>query len=644
MFRKWSITWRISVPVLLVSAIILTAVIGYGYEVARQILTQELEEKAWQLSGATTNRIRMVEIAVRKMAVGLAGTVETQAPANSEQIYQLLERLVMDNEELYSAAVALEPAALGYSTAYTAPYVFRSWNRAVRDDLGKHAQPYFVQDWYALPRMMKQAVWSEPYRAESGGNALMVSYSKPIYASNGKFLGVVTCDISLEWLAQMLQSLPLGQGGYAFLISQNGTFITHPNKELILKENIFSQAEKQKNEALRALGRDMVRGRGGFIIFDHIQEGQNGWLLYQPISETGWSMGIFFPRAEMMAKVVELSRKEVSIGIIGFLFLLPIVLFIARSITRPLRKLTESTRTLAAGHLDAPLPHFTGQDEVARLAESFASMRDELKKHITLLQTAATAKERIESELRIAQTIQMELVPKTFPPFPERTDFELHAMMVPAREVGGDFYDFVMPDKEHLWIIIGDVSGKGIAAALFMAVTRTFLRAFVQEEKSPGKVMFRVNNELSRNNDANMFVTLFCAVITLSTGHCRWANGGHNLPFLTTVAGEVGFLPKTHGVVIGAVEDMTFEEGEVILQPGESLYLYTDGVTEAMNSDEQLFGNEPTQQALHQLRECSCVELVSKMAEALAQFTGEAEQSDDITMLAMRYFGPSKKA
>ena len=643
MFRIWSIAWRLSVSMLLASVLILGAVIGYGYVIARQILEQELEAKAWQLSRATTARIEGVEAAVRKTVEGMGGRMTILAPENQEVLYLLLERLVRVNEEIHGASIALEPKAFGYSDGYASPYVFRSWNQLVRDDRGKGAERYFVQDWYTLPRMTRRPLWSEPYRAASRGNALMVSYSTPIFDKNDRFLGVATCDISLEWLADLLSSLPLGKEGYAFLVSRNGTYITHPDRRLILKENIFSQAEEQNNPRLRELGRDMVQGKEGFLPYANVFPGQEGWLLYRAVPATGWSIGIFFPEAELMAKVTELSRKEGLIGLFGFLLLLPVMMFISRSITEPLRKLAETTQTLATGDLDAPLPKISGQDEVANLAGSFSSMRDELKKHIAMLQSAATAKERIESELRIAQNIQMELVPKTFPPFPDRRDFELYAMMNPAREVGGDFYDFMMPDPEHLWVVIGDVSGKGIPAALFMAVTRTFIRAFVQEENSPGRVLFRVNEELARNNDANMFVTLFCGVLHLPSGIFRWANGGHNLPFFLPLDDEPVFLPRTRGALVGAIADLEFAESELTLQAGEALFLYTDGVTEAMNSNQELFGNERTRASLADLRQRDCAGIVDGIAAGLARFVDGAEQSDDITMLIVRFFGPNRR-
>jgi sigma-B regulation protein RsbU (phosphoserine phosphatase) len=642
MFRNWSIAWRLGGSMLLASLVILGAVIGYGYGIARQILEQELEAKAWQLSRAVTARIESVEVAVRKTVDGMGGRMTIAAPEQQEILYLLLERLVRANEEIYGASIALEPKAFGYSETYASPYVYRSWNQLVRDDRGKRADRYFVQDWYTIPHLTRRPRWSEPYRSASRGNALMVSYSTPIFDAQDRFRGVATCDISLEWLADLLQSLPLGKGGYAFLLSRNGTYITHPDRQLILKENIFSQAEEQLNPKLRELGRQMVQGREGFIPYGDVFAGQQGWLLYRSVPSTGWSIGIFFPEAELMAKVSELSRREGFVGFFGFLLLIPVMMYISRSITEPLRKLAESTKSLAGGDLDAPLPMIKGQDEVANLAGSFASMRGELKKHIDMLQAAATAKERIASELRIAQSIQMELVPKTFPPFPDRRDFELYAMMNPAREVGGDFYDFLMPDPEHLWIVIGDVSGKGIPAALFMAVTRTFLRAFVQEESSPGRVLARVNDELACNNESNMFVTLFCGVVHLPDGVFRWANGGHNPPFFLPAGGKTEFLPRTKGALVGAIEDLAFAEAELTLQPGDTLFLYTDGVTEAMNPTQQLFGNDRTHDCLQELRQQDCVGIVNGMAAQLADFAEGAEQSDDITMLVLRFFGSDR--
>lgn len=643
MFRNWSITWRLSVSMLLIATLVLAAVIGYGYLVARQILEQELEAKAWQMSRAAIGKIQTVEAAVRKLTDGVDAGIEVQAPASPERTFRLLERLVMDNEEVFGAAIALEPGAMGLSQTYFAPFVYRGTSSTVRGDRALQATPYTVQDWYTLPKMLSRPIWSEPYRSESAKDALMVIYSVPLNLDDGTFLGVVRCDISLTWMSELLRSLDTGAGGYAFILSANGTFISHPNSSLILNESIFSLAETENNPALREVGRKMVRGDSGYVPFNTIRPGKSGWLLYQPMAVTGWSLGIYLSDGELKSKLDDLSRKEGIIGIIGFMLLLPVILFIASTVTGPLRKLAEAAKTLAAGNLSAPLPEIPGQDEAASLARDFSHMRDELKQHIELLAAAATQKERMESELRIARSIQMELVPKTFPPFPNRRDFSLHATMEPAREVGGDFYDFMMPDPDHLWIVIGDVSGKGIPAAMFMAVTRTFLRAFVQEEKSPGTVLRRVNDELARNNDSNMFVTIFCGVLHLPSGRFCWANGGHNLPFRLPACAPAEFLPKTKGTMLGAMAGMAYAEACLDLESGDVLFLYTDGVTEAMDAEANWFGNEQTQAALEGLQGKSCLELVAGMQAALQGFVGEAEQSDDITMLAMQFFGSDRR-
>lgn len=641
MFLNWSIRWRLFVLVLLAAGLILTAVIGYGYFEARQLLEAEMAAKAWQLSYSTANRIMAVEKAVTKVAGSLAAVTETRPIADREDIYPLLERLVSDNEEVSGIAVAFAPGFSEQSKGDLSPAVHRVGKDLLRGNLGESGYGYVVEDWYALAHNLHRPCWSEPYSVRGERDFLMVTYAVPLYDKGGRgsFIGVVKCDVSLDWLASLLKALPLEKNGYAFLLSQNGTYIAHPQKSFVLKENIFSRAEEQGNELLRKLGRAMVKGRSDFIPYDSIVPNEKGWLLYQPVPSTGWVLGLFFPQDAMAAKVLELSRREAAVGFIGFLFLFPVMLFIARTITRPLLELDKATRVLATGDLDAPLPSIPGRDEVARLTDSFTMMRNELKVHLEMLAETAASRERIESELRIARDIQMGLVPKIFPPFPERRDFELYAVMNPAREVGGDLYDFFMPDAEHLCIAIGDVSGKGVPAALFMAVTRTLLRAFLQAGNPPGEALIKLNEELAKNNDYCMFVTVFCLVVHLPSGQCRFANGGHNLPFLIRGDGGIVSLPKTKGAALGVIEGLAIAEREISLAPGDTLFLYTDGVTEAMNRQGEFFGEERTVEALSRHRTLTADGLLDSVERAVAAFADGAEQSDDITMVAYRYFG-----
>ncbi len=639
---QWSITWRIAASVLVAAGVILGSVVGYGYISARRMLEAELAVSARQIAGTTASRIEAVEVAVEKVVHGLALTVENHPPQSREEIFQLLRQVVGSNSEIYGAAVAMEPYGLP-GVQMTAPYVFRQQNELKTDDLAKEGYGYHHQDWYTVPRELKKAVWSEPYFDEGGGGVVMVTYSVPVFRDSQKktLLGVVTCDISLDWLAELLRAMPLGEG-YAFIISHNGTFISHPQKELILSENIFDRALRSSDESLRRLGQQMTGGQAGFIPYSSPATGKEGWLVYLPVAASGWSLGVMFPRDELMNKVADLARKEIGVGLAGFGALLVLVLAIARSITRPLRQLDQSARDLSRGDLDAPIPYIAGADEVARLAESFSIMRSEIKVYMEVLAETAAAKERIESELRIARDIQMSLVPKTFPPFPCRDDFEIYALMEPAKEVGGDFYDFFMPDDNHLCVAIGDVSGKGVPAALFMAVTRSFLRAFFRDDRSPGATLARLNDELSKDNDSCMFVTLFCAVIHLPSGSCRYANGGHNLPMRIHRDGRVTQLARTKGVALGAMEGLSYTEREFTINSGETLFFYTDGVTEAMNREGKWLGDERTAGELSLLREKNCTELLRDFRGVIGRFAEGAEQSDDITMVALRIFEKRK--
>lgn len=210
-------------------------------------------------------------------------------------------------------------------------------------------------------------------------------------------------------------------------------------------------------------------------------------------------------------------------------------------------------------------------------------------------------------------------------------------MLEPAREVGGDFYDFFFLDEENLCLVIGDVSGKGVPAAIFMAVTRTFLKALSREIKDPAAILERLNEEIVQENDSCMFVTLFCSVINLSSGQCRYANGGHNIPYLVNTKGQVTPLPPVKGVPVGAMEGMVYTENSIQLQPGEALYLYTDGVTEAENAKQEFFGNLSLIENLGKLHEQDCREVLLSLRKAVQSFAQGVEQSDDITMLMFRF-------
>ena len=248
-------------------------------------------------------------------------------------------------------------------------------------------------------------------------------------------------------------------------------------------------------------------------------------------------------------------------------------------------------------------------------------------------------KNRIEGELKVATEIQASMLPRIFPPFPQRKEFDIFATMEPAREVGGDFYDFFLIGESKLCFLIGDVSGKGVPASLFMAISKTLLKTEGLRGHSPDEMLFRVNNILCPDNDLNMFVTLFCVILDAKTGEIQFANGGHNPPLIYTDGGDFEFIQMPEGFVVGTIPDMEYECKKLILKPDDVIFMYTDGVTEAMNPAGQLFSDERLKQCLSNLKGKDIRDIIRGIRAEVETFAQGRPQSDDITMLALEYKG-----
>ena len=269
-------------------------------------------------------------------------------------------------------------------------------------------------------------------------------------------------------------------------------------------------------------------------------------------------------------------------------------------------------------------------------------MQQSLKSYITRLTEATAAKERIESELNIAREIQLSILPKIFPPFPGMPELDLFAVLKSAREVGGDLYDFFPIDDDHFCFVIGDVTGKGVPASLFMAVTKTLFKATAGKNTPPEVVLDKVNAELSKGNEKAMFVTAFFAILDTRTGVIEFSNGGHNLPVLMRKDGSVKYLWRTGGMVVGAMEGMKFERGTLTLAPGDRFFLYTDGVTEAMDEKRVLFSDERLLTELKLLEGLPVKEVLNRLLAMLVEYS-KGDQSDDITMMLLEYQGTKQK-
>ncbi len=633
------IAFRLSFWILLFAALIFLSVLGYYYALSRKLIVEKIEHDAIEMARGNAARIDTVLAAVQKIPHNFSLLIPHPAFQNEQRLLGLMKDMVGRNPDIFGTAVAFEPFAWKKSLRHFSPYVHRKDDGVASKWIG---YDYFAWDWYKHPMEERKPLWVEPYFDEGAGNIIMSTYSVPFYGTAGgrqKPWGVVTVDVSLEWLRKIVSDIKTGGDGYAFLISKKGTFVTHPNAKLVLHKNIFTLAQELKDPSLAEAGMKMTGGKTGVMASHDVMDGDACWLAYAPLSTTGWSIGLVFPRNDLMADVDRHFRVTLGLGGLGLLVLCGVIIWIARGITNPLRALTEATKSIAAGDLNRMLPDVGSRDEVGTLAESFTAMRDALQTYIRDLTAAITAKERIDSELKIAHNIQMGLLPQTFPPYPHRRDMDVYATLYPAREVGGDLYDFFFMDDTHLCFAVGDVSGKGVPAAFHMAITKMLIKTKATQGLSPEVILKRVNEDLSLDNPTMMFVTVFLGVLDVRTGELVYCNGGHLSPYILRADGRVDVLATTEGMALGVDEDFIYQSRSVTLQEKDTVFVYSDGVTEAADARHELFGAHRLTAALQGLSGLPLKTITDSVLAAVKTFAGDEPQADDITMMVVRYHG-----
>ena len=492
--------------------------------------------------------------------------------------------------------------------------------------------------WKAIMEKGQDHAISDPLVSRSTGENIFVIASV-VRNDRGERIGVAAATVLLQTLSAIAKRITLGESGDGWIADSTGLCVAHRNPALPMKVNMTRTAHLGY-QGLDEIGRQIVRGEAGRGVFTR-PDGTRIATAFNPIPNTpGWTFGINLVHSELMDRPTRLIRRIA--WLMGGLMaaMLMVVVFVSRKISHPIQLLREGVDAVSSGRLDHALDIRTG-DEIQRLAEAFNKMTGDLKTHIATLEQVTKEKERVESDLRVANKIQASMLPRIFPPFPEIENLDLYATMEPAREVGGDFFDFFVLEDGRLCFSIGDVSGKGVPAALFMVITMTILRNQISVNPSLERVFRQTNAMLCHDNDENMFVTLFTGILDPRTGELEFVNAGHNPPLLSRGGKDFEFFAVPPSLVLGGMDGYPYRASKTVLGPGDMLFLYTDGVTEAMNAAEELFGNGRTAAALNGLKGRPVRELIRGMREAVAGFTREAPAWDDVTMLAVTLGGPA---
>jgi phosphoserine phosphatase RsbU/P len=449
---------------------------------------------------------------------------------------------------------------------------------------------------------------------------------------------VATADLSLFWLENMMNYIKVYETGYVFLVSEKGTVITHPVKEFQM-QNIENLAKEKGSQEWINIVNQLKTSKEGYMPFHSLVDGRPCWLYFSTLPQTQWRMAVVFPEEELFAGLHSLFLNTVFMGFLGILLISLIVIGFSAQIIKPLSRLTQTADLIGGGNFNIRIPEDRSTREINLLGNAFNRMQDELKDFTENLANTTAIKERFESELNIAHDIQQGMIPKLFPPFPDREDVDIYALLVPARQVGGDFYDFFFLDEETLCFAIGDVSDKGVPASLMMSMTITLFRAKADMNHSIHELVEMLNRDISKDNVNLMFITFFLGILNLRTGEMQYCNAGHNYPLLIRNSGEIEELSETHGLPLGIKEKQVFSSAGLKLEKGETLILYTDGITEALSIDGTFYSDERLSSLVSSsCRNKSTREVTDIIMNDVAAFVRTDERSDDITLLVLSYY------
>ena len=593
---------KASIILIIIAAMLveITSIVQYLY--AQKGIQEAVEHRAQGelhiKSLKIQNVMNEVEVAVREMAWAVERDL-----ARPDSMLPVTLRLLDDNDIIVGSAVAFEPYYYKDRGKQFSPYSYREGEHIYCKQLGTPWYDYHHMEWYTVPMQTGMGHWSEPYYDKGGGEMMMSTYSLPIRDKKGKAVAVLTADVSLDWLSRVINADRIYPSSKNLIISRTGKLMAYPVENLVMRSTVQHITKDFEDTTAHFVNNQMMAGKSGQAeVRDN--DGELYYVFYAPIDlsndssyisssgtdDSGWSMAVICPDSEIYSGLRRVLFNLTILMLLG-LALMGFIVY----------------RTAKGGK---------------RLAQVSAE------------------KERMRNDLRIASAIQMGMLPKTFPPFPERDDVDVYGSLVPAREVGGDLYDFYIRD-EKLFFCIGDVSGKGVPASLVMAVTRSLFRTVSAHEAMPDRILTTMNDSMTEMNESGMFVTFFAGVLDLPTGRLRYSNAGHCPPIINGNANLN--LDVDPNIPLGVMRDWHYTLQEVQIDPPATIFLYTDGLTEAEAEHHEQFGEErmlniiSTSHDKGDLENFSPRKLVEVMTTSVEQFVDGAPQHDDLTMLVISY-------
>ncbi|MCY1722122.1 SpoIIE family protein phosphatase [Prolixibacteraceae bacterium Z1-6] len=479
--------------------------------------------------------------------------------------------------------------------------------------------------------------WSEPYRCERNNNVVVAMYY-PIEMedeTNGnRQVGEVYCELSLLELNKSVNNIKVGEHGFAFLISKGGVYITHPIEDWILNKNIFNLSKSVFDVGNFDVSSVQNEGKSGTLVaYPELFDYKKSWVYYTPVTDNGWILIFALPFKELYEPLYLPILQMLFFSVLGILIIYLLVTYITDKLIQPLSSVTQQLKMFSriTGNLEDD-----SDNEIIQVWGSLNSMRKWYEKYKVTSSQEAQKRVIRERDLLQASEIQQSFIKTEFPAFPNRNDIDLYAAYKPAKGVSGDLYDYFFVDDKNLVFTIGDVSGKGIPAAFFMSVAQTIIKNNANK-KTARLIVEGANTELYTNNQHQFFLTLFLGVLNVETGKLNYCNAAHTTSYILKENGKLIDLANSHGLPLGLYPDKKYNEAAVQLEKGDSVIVYTDGITELQDKNKLQYGNQRLEQNLTSLAGLTPEEMVKRIEKSLNQFIGETNQSDDISILILKY-------
>ena len=636
-FNFRGLAFKQSMMILAAITVVFGLIFGIMSYKTQDMLNKMTVENGEETSRANVNYIDKLFNAGKLVGDDVASTLGKRKMTKAELDTFLLQSLTNARNlvpQIVAVVLAYEPGMGPETPKGEFMRLARFTENGIKLVTGGH---YDDKEWYYSTRDGKTSRWQEPFIGEFVPEPIAV-YTVPIFQKNNKgeevLAGVLAIDMSIDFLKDEISSIPVSNSGYAIITSAKNVAVAYPksiaqgkrNREIVVKE---IRGNSQVN-----FDRQTRDSSGLFI--GTVAGGEESAIYYTTIKANNWTFMVVWPIEKYLKDQSSMRKLFLVLAIGGYIIILIIILLISFRVAKPLKELAIAARKLGRGNFNVTIPQITGRDEISEFAGAFSNMLTELKDHIERQKDM----KRIERELDLARNIQLSMLPGS--EHDENSDDDRHELapfLLPAKEVGGDFYDFFKIDNDHLCVVIGDVSGKGVAAALFMMVARIILRTTTKNLKSIVDAFNRTNFALAKRNKLNMFVTVWAGIIDLRTGHIDFASAGHNPPAVRHSDGSVEFIKSKAGLVMAAMEETIYKPQTYDLKKGDTLFLYTDGVTEATNSNNVLFGDNRLLATLKMGGERSTADTCTLVKKEIDNFVQDAPQFDDITMLAIKFNG-----